>query len=82
MDRDFFHPLSEWKRVSTERGERVFRLERDLGEAKFWVSPGFVLVYRRKGVREWNGQLLRSWVEATEIGLKAIPEEPTVWYVT
>ena len=52
-----------------EDGVRVFRKEEVLGEGHIHIGNGLVCVYKIKGVKEWDGRVLRAWVEAGRVFL-------------
>ena len=63
-----------------DRDRGVFRLVRGFGPAEFDTPMGFVLVYEWNGVKEWDGRVLRRWVEVTRVGFKMGPTHPVYWY--
>jgi hypothetical protein len=77
--RSFFHPLSEWELIESG-GYRVYRKYREFGPAELYVGGGCFLVFERRGIKEWDGHVLRRWVEVRRVGFKMGAHHPVLWY--
>ena len=60
---------------------RIFRRYQGLGVAQLHIGGGLLLVFDRRGVWEWDGWVLRRWVEVTRVGLQmGGAYHPVQWY--
>ena len=73
---DFFHPPRGWKFDRVEGGNRVFRKELEMGMGSQFIGGGITFVFGRKGVKEWDGHVLRAWVEITSVGVQWADQMP------
>ena len=72
--------LPGWGFHRQEGEYRVYRLYQGLGVAEHHIGGGLLLVFDRRGVKEWDGRVLRKWVEVSRAGLKMGADQPVLWY--
>ena len=64
-------PQTAWIFHGAVGGNRIYRKYeelKELGEATLHLTGDLVIVFHRRGVKEWDGRRLKVWVEATEVG--------------
>ena len=71
--------FTRWGDVRDLRGaDIIFRRTHNFGVATIHLGGGLLLVFDRRGVWEWNGLVLRRWVEVIRVGLQM--DGPVQWY--